>query len=165
MAQQLCDWLPECRAGKQAGGPLPRLLYRGSRDGLTTEALHRLCDDQGATVTVARSKAGYVFGGYTSVTWKGQGIWKVDDSAFLFTLTNPANQPAKYGVHPGNPDAIYCRPTYPTTFGGGHDMVFHFNGSPYTNFPNSYVDTTGRGNATFNGEKNIQIDEIEVWVV
>ena len=168
MAQQLCDWLPEGRTGKQAGGPLPRLLYRGSRDGLTGEAFHRLCDDQGATLTVVRSKDGYVFGGYASVSWKSSnGTYSADASAFMFTLTNPVNQPAKYMSVANTPHAIYCKPTYGPTFGGGFCLyLFGNGGKPYTSFPStSYVDTTGRGYATFTGEYYFEIDEVEVWKV
>ena len=187
LLRQLCEWLPEGSAGKHKqqqqqqqhptstaaaaateGSTAPTLLYRGSRDGLTGQAFHRLCDDQGATLTVVRSKGGYVFGGYASVSWKSSnGTYSADASAFMFTLTNPVNQPAKYVPIANDPYAIYCNPTYGPTFGGGHCLhLFGDGGKPYTSFPSSsYVDTTGRGSATFTGEYNFEIDEVEVWKV
>ena len=183
LLQQLCEWLPEGSAGKHKQHQLhltssaaaatttaSTLLYRGSRDGLTGQAFHRLCDDQGATLTVVRSKGGYVFGGYASVSWKGinrNSSWSADASAFMFTLTNPVNQPAKYVPVANTPHAIWCCPTYGPTFGNGHCLhLFGSGGKPYTNFPHtSYVDTTGRGAATFTGERYFEIDEVEVWKV
>ena len=167
MVQQLCDWLPEgSGAVRQSGGTTaaPRLLYRGSRDGMTAEAFHRLCDDQGATVTVIRSKKGYVFGGYTAVTWKGTNNYSADASAFIYTLSNPVNQPAKYVPRPGISHAILCNRSIGPTFGGGYDITVYFAGQSYTSF-GSYIDTTTRGDATFNGELYYDISDIEVWSV
>ena len=177
-------WPPRALGARRGGAgvgaatttAVPTLLYRGSRDGLTGEAFHRQCDDyEGAgTVTVVRSKAGYVFGGYARASWKwdaacsGTYEYVVDRSAFIFSLTNPVNVPAKYEQ---KPDTLYSICRNPNVnnrgpcFGGGRDVGAYFSEQSYTNFPHSYVDTTGRGNSTFNGEINYQIDEIEVWGV
>jgi hypothetical protein len=45
------------------------LLYRGTRDGFTCAKFHELCDDQGATVVIIKSEVGFVFGGYTAISW------------------------------------------------------------------------------------------------
>jgi len=49
------------------------LLYRGSRDGWSTDTFHFLCDNRGPTVTVVR-KGSSVFGGYTEQSWAGQWL-------------------------------------------------------------------------------------------
>ncbi|CAF1172092.1 unnamed protein product [Didymodactylos carnosus] len=78
-----------------------QLIYRASRDGFGAKDFHDRCNDQGATVTVIRSKNGYLFGGYTRVPWKSDGGWKEDASSFLFTLSNPHSiPPRKYHVDP-----------------------------------------------------------------
>ena len=46
-----------------------KLLYRGSRDGWKAEDFHKLCDNQGPTVTLVKSSAGRVSGGFTTVSW------------------------------------------------------------------------------------------------
>jgi hypothetical protein len=83
------------------------------RDGWTAEDFHRLCDGKGATLTLVRSEAGYVFGGYTSEPWMSpsrggtcvrvcvsvcthvcvSSVYKPDAHAFLFSLTNAAGVP------------------------------------------------------------------------
>ena len=62
------------------------LLYRGSRDGFTSAKFHELCDDQGATLTIVKSEMGFVFGGFSSVSWIPNGQYYPDDKAFLFSL-------------------------------------------------------------------------------
>ncbi|CAF1592627.1 unnamed protein product [Adineta ricciae] len=39
-----------------------KLLYKASRDGFHCKDFHRLCDNQGATITVIRTKQGYICG-------------------------------------------------------------------------------------------------------
>ena len=84
------------------------------RDGWTAGDFHSKCDGKGATLTLVRSKEGYVFGGYTAVPWSspwfGYGTcvrvcvsvcthvcvssaFKPDPHAFLFTITNAAGLP------------------------------------------------------------------------
>ncbi|CAF0862681.1 unnamed protein product [Didymodactylos carnosus] len=78
-----------------------QLIYRASRDGFGAKDFHDRCNDPGATVTVIRSKNGYLFGGCTRAPWKSDRGWKEGASAFLFTLTNPhTTPPTKYQIDP-----------------------------------------------------------------
>ena len=53
---------------------------------------------------------------------------------------------------------------YGPTFGSGHDLRISSDGSSsYTNFPHSYTDTLGRGNATFTGANYFTPEDYEVW--
>ena len=45
------------------------LIYRGSRDGWKARNFHDKCDGKGANIVIMKSKAGKIFGGYTSVGW------------------------------------------------------------------------------------------------
>ena len=62
------------------------LLYRGSRDGWSEDDFHRLCDNQGPTVTLVKSSAGRVSGGFTSISWTSDGGYKTDSKALLFSV-------------------------------------------------------------------------------
>ncbi len=42
---------------------------RGTLHGFTADKFHELCDKKGPTLSVIKSKAGNVFGGYTSLNW------------------------------------------------------------------------------------------------
>ena len=46
-----------------------KLLYRGSKDGWAAADFHRLCDNKGPTVTLVKSSAGRISGGFTTVSW------------------------------------------------------------------------------------------------
>ncbi len=46
------------------------LLYSGNKHGWSCEKFHELCDDKGATITIMKSKANKIFGGFTTKSWK-----------------------------------------------------------------------------------------------
>jgi hypothetical protein len=145
------------------------LIYKATRDGFGSGDFHRCCDNQGPTMTIIQSKnGGYLFGGYTSVSWTSRSAYVVDNNgAFIFTLTNPHGiSPTKYSIQKTE-YSIYDGNTYGPIFGGGFDLYVCDNSqtitNSYTNFPHSYIDTTNRGNATFTGGRNFQTSEIEVY--
>jgi hypothetical protein len=146
-----------------------KLIYKATRDGFGSSDFHRCCDDQGPTMTVIRSKeGGYLFGGYTSVSWKATQDYVVDNNGpFLFTLTNPHRiPPTKYSFRKVE-YSIYTNNVYGPSFGHGHDLHVCDNSQTkadsYCNFPCNYIDTTNRGNATFTGCMNFQTSDIEVY--
>ena len=48
-----------------------RLLYRASEHGYTAKSFHEHCDDvKGPTLIVIKSSEGWIFGGYTTQSWK-----------------------------------------------------------------------------------------------
>jgi hypothetical protein len=50
------------------------------------------------------------------------------------------------------------------SFGQGRDLYISSDGSSSgTNFPTSYTDTLGRGNATFTGARDYTAEDYEVW--
>jgi len=158
-AHKVNTWLP----GRQL-----TLIYKATKDGFAAADFHQKCDGKGPTLTVIKSTGGHLFGGYTSKQWSSAKNRFGDDSAFLFTLTNPHNiPPTKYSI--SGSDAIYDEPTYHATFGGGHDIrVYsnaHQNQKSYSVFPHSYDDTTGKGNTTFTGTDNFTVADIEVFSV
>ncbi|ETO36202.1 hypothetical protein RFI_00860 [Reticulomyxa filosa] len=96
------------------------LLYRGSRDGFTSQRFHQLCDGKGPTVTVILSDVFLqVFGGFTLSLWEQP--WNFlhsfanDSSAFLFSLTH---SPQKWVVRPNYVhEAVFHHPYFGPCFG------------------------------------------------
>jgi hypothetical protein len=145
------------------------LIYKATRDGFGSNDFHRCCDNQGPTMTVIRSKdGGYIFGGYTSVSWRSTEKYAEDmNGPFLFTLINPHGiPPTKYPVNKTE-HSIYDSKGSGPTFGGGYDLLVCDNSQTkadsYSNFPYSYMDTTNRGSMTFTGNRNFQTSDIEVY--
>ena len=47
-----------------------KLLYRASEHDYTTDSFHECCDDKGPTLVIIKSSGGWIFGGYTTQSWK-----------------------------------------------------------------------------------------------
>ncbi len=52
-----------------------KLIYRASKYGYTASSFHNYCDDKGPTLIVIKSSGGWIFGGYTTKSWNGYGIY------------------------------------------------------------------------------------------
>lgn len=46
-----------------------KMIYRATEDDWRAENFHRQCNGKGATITIIRSDAQKVFGGFTMVSW------------------------------------------------------------------------------------------------
>eukprot|EP00105_Crassostrea_gigas_P000805 XP_011412750.1 PREDICTED: interferon-induced protein 44-like [Crassostrea gigas] len=67
------------------------LLYKISRDGMSLQRFHELCDDKGPTVTIFYNTDSNVYGGYLSDSWGSTGGWCTDQRSFLFKLHSAGN--------------------------------------------------------------------------
>ena len=52
-----------------------KLLYRASEHKYRNYAFHRYCDNQGPTLIIIKSTRGWIFGGFTTQSWGGKGIF------------------------------------------------------------------------------------------
>jgi hypothetical protein len=151
-----------------------QLIYSASRDGYTAKAFHESCDSRWPTVTVIRSKNGYIFGGFTTVAWDSTDADKTDTLAFLFTLKNPYGiEPTKYPIRERLVQFAVGHnskegPTFGSVQHGGVDLFLQspFNGQgSRTFFPQSYQDTTRTGRITFTGDPYFSCDDVEVFTL
>jgi hypothetical protein len=165
------EWL-----GRQKGsGVRLELLYRASRDGFKGTDFHGLCDNKGATVTVIRSKEGYVFGGYADQSWDCSNRYVASSSAFLFSLVRPSSSVAMKLPLNGtkNHKAVYCGCTRGPMFGfgDGNDILVwgsaNTNSNSNTDLGDSYTlpDGIKVGTTFFTGAYNFQASEVEVYRV
>ena len=69
------------------------LLYRGTRDGWTTDNIHQKIDDEGPTVTLVKTSKGNIFGGFTNASWDKASGFKSDSEAFVFSVDTGAKYP------------------------------------------------------------------------
>ena len=74
-----------------------QLLFRKPINGDSYNEFHRLCDNQGKTITLIQTNNGLIIGGYTTQNWDKSGKWYEDDEAFLFSLTKGRIFPIKKG--------------------------------------------------------------------
>ncbi|PKC53775.1 hypothetical protein RhiirA1_430055, partial [Rhizophagus irregularis] len=60
-----------------------KLLFRGSRDGLTPKKFHEFCDGQSHTITVAKVKgSNEILGGYNPIVWKSDYSYSTTEDSF-----------------------------------------------------------------------------------
>ena len=73
------------------------LIYRGARDGSTSDIFHTKCDNQGPTICLYKNDKGNIFGGFSSISWTNSGKYHSAPDSFIFTLTNINNiHPTKF---------------------------------------------------------------------
>ena len=147
------------------------LLYRGSRDGSTSNIFHEKCDNKGETLCLYKNDKGYIFGGYASIPWKSSGKAISAPDCFIFTLTNIYGiEPTKF-INSNTSQSIYHNSNYGPSFGNYNDINItqdYKSSGPYCHFPYDYKDSTGKGKSLFTGDSNnnndsLVIKEIEVF--
>ena len=52
-----------------------KLLYRASEHEYSAESFHECCDYKGPTLVIIKSSGGWIFGGYTTQSWSGKGMY------------------------------------------------------------------------------------------
>jgi hypothetical protein len=86
--------------------------------GFTAAKFHSLCNGKGPTLSLIKTVAGHIFGGFTTISWDSSIAYKNDTQSFLFSV----DKQTKYPIVKNNQYAIRCNPSYGPTFGGGHDI-------------------------------------------
>ena len=150
------------------------LLYRGSRDGSTSDIFHAKCDDKGPTLVLYKNNIGNIFGGYSSISWKNDGGTQFAKDSFIFTLTNIFNiEPTKFFDKNTNKN-VHHKLDYGPSFGENNSDISIFDNylqkDSESRFPEQYNDTTSKGKSIFTGDintdnRNFKIKEIEVFKV
>ena len=166
----LADWL---------GGMArtSRQIYKATRDGLSVKNIHLCCDGKGETVTVMRTTKGYLFGGYTDVSWSSDDReqWKTSFLSFVFAFTSSGlgNRPLKLNLSGvNNCNAVNHSSSLALWFGNtGAIGVLDRNASGpqgRSNFSSGHTyqlppDVTA--NFWLAGEETFQLSEIEVFAL
>ena len=168
----LQGWLAE--AG-HSGGPL-ELLFRATRDGMDPESYHQRCDIKGPTLTVARTAAGHVFGGYASVAIRSDGSRTRAPGSFLFALHGPTGlPPTRMALKDADDGWALCGQSanhgpYFGPFNGDLCLMGEGDGEDtprgcHSNAGRSYELPAGQGPHFLAGEEYFECAEIEVFRV
>ena len=133
-------------------------LLRGTKDGFDAAKFHELCDNKGATISLARIKdSKQIIGGYNPLNWYQNGQYADSSDSFLFNTTDSDNlNSAQIGRISGSYGyAVYYDASYGPTFGGGNDLLAQ--GNSWTANNHTY--------ANISIPNNFIIDEYEVFKV
>jgi hypothetical protein len=143
------------------------LLYSGTRDGFAAANFHSKCDGHPNTLVLLKAhNSGYIFGGFSKISFDSSGGYKSDADAFLFGLTNKDNQPFKTKVTDVN--SILCDSSCGPTFGAGHDLhicnLANKSEGSHSNLGHSYQHPkSNQGKSYLAGSHHFQLSEIEVY--
>ena len=150
------------------------LIYRGTRDGSSSNIFHNKCNYQGPTIILYKNEKGNIFGGFASMPWTSNNSYYSAPDCFLFTLTNIHNtEPTKF-PNEDSSRSVYHNSDRGPCF-GDHDSDIciydnFLNKNSLTAFPERYKDVLGKGKSIFTGDsnndnKNFKVQEIEVFRV
>ncbi len=144
-----------------------QMIYKATRDGFDATSFHRLCNNQGPTLTLIQSTGGYLFGGYASKSWISTPGYVDAPGSFLYLLTNAnGNQPTKFPYN-NNGKALYNFSSYGPIFGGGCDLYISNQSNVYLcsccNLGVSYTNSLDLGGNTFTGSPSFLTSEIEIF--
>lgn len=148
-----------------------RLLYMGSRDGFGGRNFHSLCDDRGPTVLVVKTTSGWLFGGYSDVSWSSRfkrGKYASSQTCFLYSLVGPQaadTPPTKFPVlQPAY--AINNHPGNGPIFGSGADLYISndcsSNNDSYSQLGRSYGDPSCLPHHLA-GEQYFMVEDYEIF--
>ena len=67
------------------GNKRMELIYRGSRDGMTSQNFHNKFDNKGPSIVLYKTEKS-IFGGFTSISWSTDGSHHSSQDCFIFIL-------------------------------------------------------------------------------
>ena len=166
---QIASWLKEVNRMSE-----PKLLYRASCDGWSARKFHSKCDGYSNTLVIVKTGKGFVFGGYSDQSWKGNdGEYKSSMSSFLFSVKCYAGlKPTKMKVKSGHKEkAVYASNNYGPCF-GNTDIEIGKNNDMRKGFtePNDAYDIPSGASKTFltgktGSDQRFHVIELEVFEV
>jgi len=156
----VCNWIKQNTKFKF------NLLYKVSRDGDRISTFAEKVKGKAPTLILIKSKAGYKFGGYTTVEWNmtGNYTYKEDKFAFIFSINNKQ----KFNLKKGGERYAICGDPNHFAFGGGHNLTIWDNCTSSDNSKdysyNHTYDTTQNYELT-GGSQSFYVEELEVYQV
>ena len=134
-------------------------LYRAREDGDKASDFHKLCDQKGPTLTIGKTRKGYIFGGFTMMPWSSYGNYATDVNAFVFSL----NQKKFFRTQVAT-NSIGCQSGLGPNFGNGHAIEITDNclssNQNYSEENTSYGNNLGLTEGQY-----FSLDELEVLLI
>ena len=137
------------------------ILYTASKDGDKAKTFHQKCNGHKMTLVLIETTKGERFGGFTTQTWDGDCIKKIDNNAFVFNL----NKHRIYDIMK-NEFAIGGYPKFGPVFFGCQIRIYdEFFKKGGTTCKKSLNYKTKEDFELNNGEQSYIVKEIEVYSI
>lgn len=156
------------------------LVYRGTRDGFSSDAFHSKCDGKVNTLSIIKSEHDNIFGAFTTKAWHSYDGYLSDPDTFIFSLVNKDDRPFKVMAVKNGYNAIRCYSNFGPSFGGGDRLAgtkdikiasySNANKESYSDFGYTYKHPdyqygTEKANKILAGSFYFKTTEIEVFTI
>ncbi|GBC08030.1 hypothetical protein RclHR1_07880004 [Rhizophagus clarus] len=86
----ISKWIDKLNiSGKLTSSYNFKLIFRGSRDGFSSDRFHRICDYRTHMITIIKVKdSSEILGGYNPIQWKSGGCYGTTKDSFIFSFNN-----------------------------------------------------------------------------
>jgi hypothetical protein len=136
-----------------------KLLFRGPRDGLTSDEFYEICENQSSTVTIIKVKnSNEILGGYNPISWHYKPTYGISSESFIFSFKNKDDyilsrvKELKF--------AIVNSTLYGPSFGNG-DLILRGNNF----YNNSYCRKHSYEKTIRETEETFSVEEYEVFQI
>ena len=137
------------------------LLYKATADSDKASVFHEKCDKAKNSIVLVETENGMRFGGYTTCSWSGNCVDKIDTDAFIFSF----DKMKTYDNIPGD-EAIGCYPKFGPIFLGCQIKIFdNFFIKGGTTFERELNFNTEEDYELTGGDREFKIKDIDVYEV
>jgi hypothetical protein len=137
------------------------LLYKATADSDRASVFHEKCDKAKNSIVLVETENGMRFGGYTTCSWSGNCVDKIDPEAFIFSF----DKMKTYDNIPGD-EAIGCYPKFGPIFLGCQIKIFdNFFIKGGTTFERELNFNTEEDYELTGGDREFKVKDIEVYEV
>ena len=137
------------------------LLYKATADSDRASVFHEKCDKAKNSIVLVETENGMRFGGYTTCSWSGNCVDKIDTDAFIFSF----DKMKTYDNIPGD-EAIGCYPKFGPIFLGCQIKIFdNFFIKGGTTFERELNFNTEEDYELTGGDREFKVKDIEVYEV
>ena len=135
------------------------IVYKAAELGDKASVFHQKCDSLEMSLVLIETKKGIRFGGFTSRSWEGNCVQKIDNSAFVFSI----DKKMIYDIIPNEP-AVGCYPKFGPVFFGCQIRIYdNFFSKVSTTCPQRLNYKTTQDYELNNGEQSFMVKDIEVY--
>ena len=139
-----------------------KLIYKASRDGGSVTDCHSKCNNISDTVSIIFSSTGRIFGVYRNIAINGDGPWRIDNNAFIFSVDNNKI----YRVKKGNKVIAFdddCFIQYMNTLVLTGNILTNQYNDKNTNTMNNYFEGFTRNFELNGGNQYYYVEEFLVY--
>jgi hypothetical protein len=136
-----------------------KIVYKATELGDKATVFHQKCDNLLMSLVLIETKKGVRFGGFTTKSWEGNCLQKIDNDAFVFSI----DKNKIYDIVTNEP-AVGCYPKFGPVFFGCQIRIYdNFFEKKSTTCLRRLNYKTNQDYELNNGEQNFIVKDIEVY--